>query len=121
MMRSFSGSEYVHLKERGRGSQPDSTDHQPDQGAHGKDIVSSSSYQQSSHGSSWFPGLECQGRSQGFGQNSGHGHSEHSSKCDLSEDAGGCVGMTDEEQGAEDAQEEGDEQDMAESPVVGLD
>ena len=29
--------------------------------------------------------------------------------------------MTDEEQGAEDAQEEGDEQDMAESPVIGLD
>ena len=39
MMRSFSGSECVHLKERGRGSQPDSTDHHLDHGAHGKDIA----------------------------------------------------------------------------------
>ena len=57
----------VHLKERGRSSQPESTDNHLDQGAHEKDIVSSSCYQQSSHGSSWFPGLECLDHSQGFG------------------------------------------------------
>ena len=87
----------VRLKERGRGSQPDSTESHLDQGAQGDDIVRNSCYQQLPHGSSRFPGLECQDHSQGFGQNGGNSHTEHSSKCDLSEDAAGCAGTTDEE------------------------
>ena len=87
----------VHLKERGRGSQPDSTENHLDQRAQGDDIVRSSCYQLPPHGSSWFPGLECQVHSQGFGQNTGNSYGEPSSKCDLLEDAGGSVGMTNEE------------------------
>lgn len=74
-----------------------------------------------SHCSSWFRGLECQNHSNVSGQKGGNSHSEHNPKGDLSETAGGCVGMADEEQGAEEAQEEGNEHDIAESPVIGLD
>lgn len=49
---------------------------------------------------SWVPGgergrfhdFECQNHGNGFGQNSGNTHSECSSKCNLLEIAGGCVG-----------------------------
>ena len=56
----------------------DSTDNHLDQGAHGNDTVSSCCYQQLSHDCSWFPGLESQDHSQGFGQHSGNSHNEWS-------------------------------------------
>ena len=100
----------VHLKERGRGSQPDSTENHLDHRAQGEDIVRSSCEQLPPHGSSWFPGLECQDHSQASGQTTGSSHSAHSSKCDVLEAAGGSFGMTNEEQGAERAEQAEEEE-----------
>ena len=67
------------------------------------------------------PGLECQNHRQGIDQNSGNSHGKHSSECGLLEDTGSCVGMSNGEQGPEEAEGEKEEQDIAESPIIGLD
>ncbi|ELW47377.1 Vomeronasal type-2 receptor 26 [Tupaia chinensis] len=51
---------------------------------------------------------------------SGNTLREHKAKCNLLEDTGGCIRITNEEQETEEAQLEGDEQKKAESLVVGL-
>ena len=111
---------YICVNEWGKFSQPDPTQDNLDQGADGNNEVRCPCYQQPPDSSSWSSDLVGQNHSNSFGQDSGNSHSEHHSKCGLLQDASGCVGVANEEKRAEKTAFKGDEQDVAESPVICL-
>lgn len=102
------------------GSQPDSKKNKLDQDTDGDDRVIEAWDKEPSHCSSWCHGSKGQNYCYSFGQDSGKSQSEHQSKCNLLQYAGGGVWLANEEKGAQEAEEEGDEQDEAESPIIGL-
>lgn len=55
-----------------------------------------------------------------FDQNSGKGHNKSTDRCDLLQHTGVSVGMDNEEQGTEETDEECDEQDITECPIISL-
>lgn len=111
----------IYVNEGRRASQLDYTESKLDQGADGNDGVRGPWHQPPLHPSPWGSELEGQNHSNGFGQDCENCYSKNNSKCYLLKNADGCVGTADEEQGAEETEGKRGEQDIAESPIIGLD